>query len=123
MVKFCSSDMCIDLLGTDLLDGAEGVLDVVDSCDVDVKVPALTARPLELDLGALVVPDVDGRLVDVDDALVQGVHETGGGLVGAGDGRGAGVPDEVFGFRDLPSGHRLEQLRHDLVRRTGHVLL
>ena len=39
------------------------------------------AAPLEADGAQLVVAEEDGRLVDKDEAALEGVEETGGGLV------------------------------------------
>ena len=88
-----------------------------------IEGPVGTAGPGEVDVLDVVVLDEDRRLVDEDKAALERVHEPGGGLVGAGDGGGAGVSHEAAGNSDLPVYEDLHQLGDQLEGRAFHLLL
>ena len=97
--------------------------DIVARDHVDVEGPRGAAAPLEADGSQLVVSEEDGRLVDEDEAALERVEESGGGLVGARHHRLPVVAGEVLGLRDLLPRDHFQDLGDDLERRPAHLLL
>jgi hypothetical protein len=90
---------------------------------LDVKAAVGAARPGEVHALHVLETDEDGRLVDEHKAAFEGVDEARGGLVGAGDGGGAGVAHEAAGDGDLAVDERLHQLGHQLKGGALHLSL
>ena len=90
---------------------------------LDIKGPIGAAGPGKVDVFNVVILDEDRRFVHENESSLQGVHEAGGGLVGAGDGGRTGVTDKLTRHGDLAAGEHLHEAGHQLEGRALHLLL